>query len=204
MKLERIVDPVGFPITTDLVYAALNLSPGTDIDLINNYIASATDDLERDTDRALIYQTYRMTLDRFPNTCYSGNTPQEQTIYLPKGKTLSITKFEYLDKDENVQALVDGTDYTLTNTCNEARILPIGSFPATFEDRNETVVIEYVVGLGADESEMPSWVKTALLLKIQGLYDSCNDTAMAYHSAIASRQIFFQYDINDRYNVLYY
>lgn len=192
MKYERIVDPAGFPITLETIQTSLNIPTGTDDALLELYISSATDDLERDTDMALINQTWRFTLDRFP----SGYN--HYTIFIPKGVTISISKFEYLDSDETVVPLVDGTDYTLTQTGTEARIVPVDSWPSTFNGRNETVVFEVVLGLGADDTEMPGWVQQALIVKIKGLYDDCFEKyQQAYNSMIIKRKLFFDYLIND-------
>ena len=201
MRLERIIDPSVYPIDIALVEQSLNLPTGTDTGLLNQYIESATDDLERDTDMALISQTWRITLDRFPTTFYENSIKHYdwQTIFVPKGSLISVSKFEYLDADENVQSLVDGTDYTLTKTGTDARFEPVENWEATFADRNETVDIEVVMGLGATDVDMPGWVKTALILKIKGLYDECFEKYEdAYNSAICTRKLYFDYAKNDR------
>jgi uncharacterized phiE125 gp8 family phage protein len=201
MKLERIVDPIEKPILLETVESALNLPSGTDTDLLNLYIGSATDDLERDTDMSLISQTWRITLDRFPTTYYQNSIRHYdwQTIFVPKGNLISVSKFDYLDTDENIQSLVDGTDYTLTNTGTEARFEPIDNWAGTFADRNEAVDIEVVMGLGIDSTEMPDWVQTALILKVKGLYEDCFEKyEKAYDSAICSRKLDFDSSKNDR------
>ena len=197
MKVERIVKPTVFPVSEDLVYSALNLSVGTDSDLVNTYIEAATHQAERDTDRAFVNQTWRITLDYFPCT-------KDNTIYIPKGTSVSISKFEYVDSNEVVQSLNEGIDYTFTKTGTTGRIRPIKNWPNTYDGKNEVVVIDVVVGEGCDNTEMPGWIKTAVLLLVQKNYDGCADNSMAYESIIASNRVVFDYKINDRhYGMLY-
>lgn len=201
MKLERTVDPAVNAIATTLVEESLAISSGENANLVANYIDSAQDDLEIDTDRALISQTWRMTLDRFParQLITDDAGTMRETIFLPKGPILSISTFDYLDVNEESQSLVAGTDYNLTSNGDFPRIEPIGNWPATFSLRNDVVTIDIVVGLGVNEAAMPGWVKTALLLKIKGLYDDCFEIYEdAYNSAIITRKLFFDFSKNDR------
>jgi len=191
MKYERTVDPSVLPIDIALVNSALNIPTGTDTDLVTQYMESATDDLETDTDMALISQTWSFTLDRFPSSY------NDFTIFIPKGKTISVV-LKYLDVDDTLQTLEEDTDFYLSQTGTQARIIPIDSFPDTFPDKDETVQLTVVLGLGVDDTEMPSWVANALLLKIKGLYDDCFDGYQkAYDSAVIKRKLFFDYSIND-------
>lgn len=204
MKKELITAPVGFPISLELVESALNLPSGTDTDLLNLYISSATEDLENDVEMALISQGWRFNLDKFPTNeypkySYSQTGTYFNTIFIPKGVTISVDVLKYIDTDDVEHTLIEGTDFTLTKTGTEARIEPVDSWFDTFSDKNDTVTIDVTLGLGVDDTEMPGWVKTALILKIKGLYDDCFDTyEKAYNSAIVTRKLYFDYSKNDR------
>lgn len=193
MKYERTVDPAGLPIALTLIEDSLNLPTGTDSDLLNLYIEAATDDLERDIDMALVSQTWKFTLDKFPSDY------NDYTIFIPKGTTISVSSFTYQDTDDVQQTLVDGTDYEISQVGTEARIIPIDSWADTYPDKDSVVVLDVVLGLGADDTEMPKWVQQAIILKVKGLYDDCFESyQMAYDKIITKRKLFFDYSINDQ------
>ena len=119
------------------------------------------------------------------------------TIFLPKGDLISIDKFEYLDEDEVIVALVDGTDYTVVSNGTEARLLPVEDWASTFTGRDDVVTIDFTVGLGVDDTEMPDWVTAALMLSVRAQYDGCPKSD-AYDNKVRTRKIFFDYEKNDR------
>jgi uncharacterized phiE125 gp8 family phage protein len=193
MKYERTVDPAVYPISLTDVEEALNLPPGTDTDRLNSLIESSTDDLERDIDMALISQTWRFALDKFPSSYY------DYTIFIPKGTTISVSSFTYQDTDDVEQTLVDGTDYEISQVGTEARIIPIDSWADTYTDKDSVVVLDVVLGIGTSEANIPGWVKEALILKIKAAYEDCYDKfEKPYNSAVIKRKLFFVYSKNDR------
>lgn len=202
MRIERTTDPVNPAILTTTVEEALNIPSGTNAVLVADYIDSATNDLETDTDRALITQTWTIKLDKFP-TCYYENGTKHydyRTIFLPKGVNATITSFAYLNSSDVSTPLVLDTDYTITATGTDARIEPINGWATdVLEDENDVITIVYTVGIGADTADMPGWVRTALILKVKGLYDDCFEKYQeAYGYAIATRTLDFDYAKNDR------
>lgn len=186
MKLERTTDPAANPVSTALVEQHLRIDSGEDALVIAEAIKSAVDDVERDTDRALINQVWTLTLDGFP----------KGDIYLPKGKVNSITTFTYISATGVNTGLVEDTDYTLTTIGNLARLRPIDNWPSPVTTENDTVTIVYNVGMGAADTDMPGWVKTSVLLKCQAVYDG-TDTEMPYQSLIRKSKLDFDYSIND-------
>lgn len=202
MRIERTTDPVNPAILTTTVEEALNVPNGTDATLIADYIDSATNDLEVDTDRALITQTWTIKLDRFPSSYYDNSIRHYdwQTIFLPKGVNVTVSELSYIDTDGILTPLLEGTDFTVTNTGTDARIEPIDSWATNVaDDQNDVINIKYTVGIGDDTADMPGWVRTALILKVKGLYDDCFEKyEMAYDSAICAYKLYFDYAKNDR------
>lgn len=202
MRIERTTDPLNPAILTTTVEKALNVPSGTDAVLIADYIDSATNALEADTDRALITQAFTIKLDRFPTTYYDNSIRHYdwQTIFLPKGVNATITSFTYQDSLDAEQTLVLDTDYTISNTGTDARLEPVNSWPSDVLDtENDVINIEYTVGIGEDTEDMPGWVRTALILKVKGLYDDCFEKyEAAYDSEICVRKLYFDYSKNDR------
>lgn len=186
MKLERTTEPSVNPVTTALVEQHLRISSGEDALVIAQAIKSATDDVERDTDRALIDQGWTVTLDGFP----SG------TIYLPKGNVSSIDTFTYIDADSAVIAMVEDVDYTITTIGNLVRLDPLTNWATAITTKKDTVTIVYTVGMGAADTNMPGWASVAILLKCQATYDG-TDVEKPYWSLIKKSKLEFDYTIND-------
>jgi len=189
MNIERTTDPVNAAVATALVEQQLYISSGDSPLVIANAIESATDFVERDTDRSLITQTWTMTLDAFPNNFRT-------TIYVPKGKIQSITSLKYIDVDENEQTLDLNTHFTVTTVGKENRIIPIGSWPSVFTDKDDVVTLVWISGYGDDDSDIPGWAQRAILLKVQEAFDR-TDVQDAYIATIAASKLFFDYNIND-------
>lgn len=186
MKIERTTAPATNPVSTLLVEQHLRIDSGEDALVIAEAIKSGTDDVERDTDRALINQGWTMTLDGFPSN----------DILLPKGKVTSIDTFTYLSATGVSTALVEDTDYTLTTIGEVARLRPINNWPAPITTENDTVTIVYTVGMGAADTNMSGWVKTAILLKCQAVYDG-TDVEKPYWSLVKKGKLSFDYTVND-------
>ena len=186
MKLERTTEPAANPVSTALVEQHLRIDSGEDALVIAQAIKSATDDVERDTDRALINQGWTVTLDGFP----------KGDIFLPKGKVSSIDTFTYLSATGVNTALVEDTDYTLTTIGDVAILRAINNWPSPITTENDTVTIVYTVGMGAADTNMPGWVSTSILLKCQAVYDG-TDVEKPYFSLIKKSKLDFDYSIND-------
>jgi uncharacterized phiE125 gp8 family phage protein len=202
MRIERTTAPVNPAILTTTIEEALRIGSGDDAVTVADYIDSATNDLETDTDRALITQTWTIKLDRFPSSYYDNSIRHYdwQTIFIPKGVNATVTSFTYQDTDDAEQTLALDTDYTISNTGTEARLEPIDGWPSNVLDtENDVITIVYTVGIGDDTADMPGWVRMALSLKVKGLYDDCFDKfEQAYNSAICTRKLYFDYSKNDR------
>ncbi len=189
MNIERTASPVNSAVTDALVEQQLFLDSGESPLLVANAIASATDFVERDTDRSLITQTWTMTLDQFPIN-------RGETIYIPKGKIQSITSLAYIDGDGAPQTLDENTDFTVTSIGTENRVIPIGGWPSTSTDLNDVVTLVWISGYGDDDTDIPGWAKRAVLLKVQEAYDR-TDVQEAYDATVIASKLFFEYSIND-------
>lgn len=189
MNIERTTDPVNNAVPDGLVEQQLFVSATESPLLIANAIASATDFVERDTDRSLITQTWTMTLDQFPVNF-------RETIFIPKGKIQSITSLAYIDGDGAPQTLDEGTDFEVTTIGTENRIRPTNGWPSTSTDLDDVVTLVWVSGYGDDDTDIPGWAQRAILLKVQEAYDR-TDVQEAYDATIIASKLFFEYSIND-------
>lgn len=186
MRLERTTAPALEPVTQEEMENQLNLSHGYDTDKVNSIIKAAREVVEVDTDRSLVNQTWTMHLDEFPDV-----------IYLPKGKAQSITSFSYINTDNVLTALVEGTDYYLSNVGAEARLIPLTSFPNTHTVKKETVQVVWVSGQGATAADVDYWAKEAIKVRGTMMYDLGNDMSDIYHWLVNSKKLYFDYDKND-------
>lgn len=185
MRIELTTAPTVEPVSQVEMEKQLNLSHGYDTDKVNSVIVASREMLESDLDLSLVNQTWTMHLDSF-----------QDVIYLPKGKVQSITTFKYIATDGTLTTLVEDTDYYLSNTGDEARLIPLTSFPSTHATKKETVQVVWVSGHGATAADVPVWAKEAIKVKGTTLYDLGNDLSMVYDCLTRKHKLYFDYSKN--------
>lgn len=156
MPLALITPPAIEPIS--LVEAKLHARvDDSDRDtLIGVFIKSAREAAEHELGRALITQTWRLTLDEFP--CAE--------IELPKPKVLSIVSVGYVDAD-GLDQTVNSANYTLDSAQLPGWVLPAEdySWPATRDIAN-AVRVDFTAGYGPAATDVPASVRQWMLLQI--------------------------------------
>lgn len=145
--------------------------------LILALLAAAGRGAEHECNRALITQTWKLTLDSFPGCwgLYSiGDYPHpdlRQRIQLPLPPTQSVTSVKYIDVNGVEQTMVANTDYVvdLNEPC---RITPAYglTWPAT-RRQLAAVNVVFVAGYG-EPSDVPACVKPWVLLQLGALYEN--------------------------------
>lgn len=169
MSLELVTAPAVEPLTLDVVKAHLKLGElDVEDSLIQNiYIGSARRDAEHATQRALITQTWRLRLCRFP----SGGP-----LYVPKPPLQSITSIAYVDGDGQTQTW-DAAEYAVDTYSEPGRVYPAYgySWPTSRGDPN-SVIVTFVAGYGASGADVPEDIRNALLLIIGDRYAQREDT----------------------------
>lgn len=118
-------------------------------------VRAITEEAEHITGRAFINQTWRVTLDAFPDA-----------IKLPMPPVSSVVIVRYLDEFGVEQAL-DPSDYYLDKVTEPGYLIPASgkAWPATFAQIN-AVNVDVICGYGADESFVPSSAKGYILAKL--------------------------------------
>ena len=131
----------------------LRVDDATDDDLITALIVAATEMAEQKTSRAIMPQTFDLSLDAFPDAIELTRTP-----------VTSVTSITYIDVDgatktlsSSVYALNTASDYDF------ASIAPAYGqvWPATRAQEN-AVVVRYVAGYTAAPESIKAWIKLAV------------------------------------------
>lgn len=152
---EVVTPPSTLPITTSEAKRHLNLSESDDAhdQVLEQYIAAATQQFETDCNRALITRTMRVRLPEFAEFRFAV------------GPVVSITSVVYRDRDNATQTLA-ATEYALDTSRDMFRIVS-DALPETF-DRWDAVTINYTIG----RSTADPLAKSAILLLVAHYFEN--------------------------------
>lgn len=170
MALRRITAPETTPVT--LVEAKAHLrEDSNDYDvLIQALIESAVDYCEGPTGflgRALIDQTWELVLDAFPDV--------ETEIKIPLPPLIEVVSVKYDDAGGTEQTL-DPSAYSVDNASEPGWVLPVGSWPETFDGIN-AVRVRFRCGyldqtVSPEVEKVPASIKAAIKLLVGNLYEN--------------------------------
>lgn len=138
MALKLKTAATSYPLTLLEVKQQLRLPEAytAEDDALNWYIKAATAIAERETNRALMSQTWELVLDRFPT----------KTIECSKNPLISIDSIKYIDTDGTEQTL-DAENYIVDNKREPWRVTPAygSTWPGT-QGRINAVTITFTAG----------------------------------------------------------
>ncbi len=183
MGIVRITDAATEPVALAGAKVHLRVDAGfTDDDaLITALIAATRQSAEDDTHRALITQTWRLSLDDFPRACSSiasysvvdgrvGQRNDIQVIRVPQPPLQSVTSIKYIDTS-GAQQTLDPSAYVVDADAFPGRILPAyGTTWPSVRCGPNAVVIEFKAGYGDTADKVPPPITAAMLLAIGDLY----------------------------------
>lgn len=158
-RAYRSVNPTDLVCSPDDVFAALrDPNDGAESNLIQGYIAAATQACEDDTERALMPQTWVMQLSGFP---VSGE------IHLPRPPFIEVTSLAYRDaSDEEAELAVSPAEFQVTTRGSEAKAIvrPVSgeSFPST-STRPDAVSITFRCGFSDEEDQMFQMLRAGIV-----------------------------------------
>ena len=162
MTARLITAPTEMAVS--LADAKLNLrieSDDTSLDaLIAAWIEGITGHAEHYMGRAIINQTWRVTLDRFPDA-----------VKLTMPPLVSVSHLKYYDLD-NVQQTLDPQDYTVDSESEPGYIVPAPdvTWPDAY-DKINAVEVQFVCGYGVDSDSTPASIKTYILARLVEQFD---------------------------------
>ncbi|WP_336065860.1 head-tail connector protein [Nitratireductor rhodophyticola] len=154
MTLFRTVDPLVEPVTLAEAKAHLRIGHLSEDALIEGLIRAARQEVEKTTGQALIDQSWRLTLDDWP---------QGDVLYLnrtPVRELLSVTVFDA----DGAASTVDPAACQLDAHAQPAR-LAIASRPLPGRRLNG-IEIDFRAGYGEAGTDVPDLLRRAILLLV--------------------------------------
>lgn len=166
LLLETIANNTATTYTDNVADAALGAgvptSNSTQDPEIRSLIFVTREMCEIFLGRALIEQTWKLTLDEFP--------PDRDFIALPRPNLLSVTDVRYIDTG-GTERTMSAADYSVDAASLPGRIL-LGyskTWPSTRSVYN-AVTVTFKSGYGATAASVPDSIKAAMKLIIGDLY----------------------------------
>ena len=157
------------PVTLAEAKLHLRVDISDDDALITALIIAATDDAEHLMNRAILPQTWQLTMDSWGDDATPGTT---SAIYLPRPTVTSITSVKYLQAGDGVLTTMSGSDYVLAAADPYiARVVPAyGKYWPAARAMPEAVRIQFVAGY-VDAASVPEAIKAWIKLRIGSLYE---------------------------------
>lgn len=183
----KLITPAS-ALAVSLAEAKLHLRvDGTDEDaLITAMITAATETAEQITGRAIMPQTWALTLDEFP-----------AVIELTRVPVASVTSVTYVDTAGATQTLT-GTRLRNVDDYSSALIVPAYNleWPETLNDVG-VVSVQYVAGY-ANAAAVPESIKSWIKLNVAAMYENREAESMAIRQVVSLK---FVDHLLDRYKV---
>lgn len=161
-RLTRTSAPAAVAVSTADMKTFLKVDHSDDDDLIDSIVSAATEQLDGERGllgRALITQTWRLTLDDFPCDTWAN---RHGSIWLPLPPLQSITSINYTDIDGNSQTVATSV-YDVDTDSEPGRVfLKSGQSWPSVKDIPNAVQITFVAGYGDAASDIPSPILLAI------------------------------------------
>jgi uncharacterized phiE125 gp8 family phage protein len=135
MALRLLIPPVAEPVTLDHLRAHLRVSHDAEDQLIRSYAVSAREYFERIGNRAILAQTWQLSLDGWP-----------REIRLPRPPLQTVLSIAYRDA-QHVTRTLAADQYHVDAESEPARICPaVDVVWPTVEDSANAITIRYIAG----------------------------------------------------------
>lgn len=190
MSLKLITPASTYPVSLAEAKLHCRVDDSTDDALITALITSATEMAEQETGRAIMPQTWRLTLDAFPDAFELTRVPVQ-----------SITSLQYTDPDGATIALNTGSNYRLSDweDCTTAKVVPVAGYQwPTPKDDTDVVSLTYVAGYTVVPEPIKQWIK----LMISTMYENRETEAYSSRAVSTTVQMSFVGRLLDRYRVI--
>lgn len=160
MSLSLLVAPSGQVVTTAEAKAQMRVTHSAEDGLIDSMIAAATAEAEHLTQRCLLTQQWRLTLDAW-----------QTSVRLTRPPITSVVSVKYIDGTSGVQTTMSSSDYALTGVDDTgAYLTPVygTTWPAA---RGQADAIEIIYSAGyANAGAVPQPIKTWILMRVAAYF----------------------------------
>jgi uncharacterized phiE125 gp8 family phage protein len=169
MILKRTVGPTSEPVTLTEAKAHMRVDISDDDTLISSLIQAAREYIEDATHRALITQTWRLSMDQWPCS---------DEILLPRPPLASVSSITYTN-NANATTTLSSSVYSVDTDSEPGRVkLVYGEdWPSDTLATTSPIKVTYVAGYGA-ASAVPQQFKQAILMLVAHWYEN-RETSMA-------------------------
>ncbi len=174
MGLKRITAPTGTLLTPEELRSQVSLMTPDHDQYLDALLARATAKAERETRRAFLTQTWRLTLDDF--RCHK--------IVLPRPPLQSVTSITYIDETGTTQTL-NSSLYRVATESQPGFVTPAYDevWPAA-RCVAESVTITYVAGYGDAAASVPEDARHAVALMVAEMFANRGDAEMEMSPSI--------------------
>ena len=162
MKRRLVIAPAALAVAIEAARRA-SRSSGTALDAeLEDRVRGITEEVEHKIGRALIEQTWELSLDEFPR---AGE------IKLSPARVINVKHVRFIDT-AGVPQTLHPDDYLADVKQEPGRLMPAPgcAWPATQARRVNAVEIQYVCGYGPTEADVPPAIKEYILGMIENHY----------------------------------
>jgi uncharacterized phiE125 gp8 family phage protein len=169
MSIKLIIPPAVKPLLVSDVGSQVRNDLSEENVLVELYIAAVTAKAEAYIKRALITQTWELSLDMFPLSCtLSGRMSQ---IKLPMAPVQNVISIKYVDSNGDIQTVAP-SDYILTDDDPNTLVPVYGKYWPATRIQPGAVKIQYVAGFGDQAENIPEAIRAWMLLNVANLYEN--------------------------------
>lgn len=148
----------------------------SDDDLLNDKISAARMEVEKDTNRKLITQTWDYCPQKWPDG---------DRIKIPFGNLQSVTSVKWKDSAGTETTLVANTDYVVVPNGNQCGFVGLpyqGSWPSGTLYPFNPITIRFTCGYGATAASVPISARQAIRAKAVNLYLNNGDDSVGVNT----------------------
>lgn len=162
-ELTLVAEPATEPIDTDdELKTHLRIDHNEEDDLLDGLVEAARKTFEEMTHRALITQTWRYTLDAWPDG---------RIIALPRPPLQSVSSISYVDEDGN-ESTWGASNYVVDVAGGRIALAASANWPSVSLYPIGAIRITYVAGYGAAGSAVPRQMRQAIKLLVGHWYEN--------------------------------